>query len=165
MTPIRRWNAGGASIRDGQAFFDATEIDDVTLDLPMPAEQQMVEAMVARGRAVFLGVALVSTLVLPGALIGLGALVAAITHAPVCGAIGERLRLSNNGECSPNVHWEFYLGATSLGLTLLMFLGSCGKLWNSGRVRKIRLQRREARDCDDGACGLGETCSLAARET
>lgn len=156
MTPIRRWNASGVSIRDGQTFFDAMEIDDVTLDLPMPAKLQTVEAMVARGRAVFLGVALVSTLVLPGALIGLGALIAAITQAPVCGAIGERLRLPNSGECSPNVHWEFYLGATSMGLTVLMFLASCGKLWNSGRVRKIRLQRRkvEARDCDSGACGL-----------
>ena len=158
MTPIQRWNAGGAAIRDGQKFFGATEIDDVKVDLPMPADSRIVEAMVARGRAVFLGVALISTLVLPGALIGLGALVAAVTQAPVCGAIGERLKLPNSGECSPKVHWEFYLGATSLALTVLMFCGSCGKLWNSSRVREVQLQRRETRACGDGACDMIGAC-------
>lgn len=158
MTPIPRWNAGGADIRDGQKFFSAAEIDDVTVDLPMPADRRVVEAMVARGRVLFLGVALISTFVLPGALIGLGALVAAITQAPVCGAIGERLKLPNSGRCSPQVHWEFYLGATSLALTVLMFLASCAKLWNSGRVREARLQRRQARDCEGGACDMSGAC-------
>jgi len=157
LTPIQRWNAGGAGIRDGQKFFGAMEIDDIKVDLPMPADFRTVKAMVARGRVVFLGVALISTLVVPGALIGLGALVAAVTQAPVCGAIGERLKL-NSGECSPKVHWEFYLGATSLALTVLMFCGSCAKLWNSSRVREARLQRREVRACDDGECEMIGAC-------
>ena len=146
LVPHASMMTGKDMMRQG-TLFRQSDIADPLVPLPQPTDPAVVRQMVKRGRLVFTLIFVLSVLVMPAAILGIGLAVLWLTGTPVCGELGQFPYLGRSAEgqhrCGTHPSWEFYLGVTCLGIVFVVMVSMIPHLF---ALRKAGETRRTISD-------------------
>ena len=122
-------------------------IFDPDSDAPVPHDPELVRAMARRGILVFSVLLVVTSLVIPCMLLGIGVAVTHLFNVPICGAVGEIEVV--NGKCGSAIAWEFWFGLSMIALLIPLTSVNVKAVWKLTRAREARLRRALEEDAEE----------------